>query len=78
MIEGHKGSIICLQCMQKALENLAQHAGEFKCELCQQEQLPQETPRWHSPDSDVVACKGCISQAAGTFSKDPDVDWKRK
>jgi hypothetical protein len=83
MVEGHHGSIICLECVKLALEQLAVGEGEYRCALCIREGLEPELPRWWHPmpvPSDglnplAVACRDCVHQAAGKFSKDPDVPW---
>ena len=77
MIEGHHGSCICLECVKIAVKLLHSEGGEFNCPLCLKTLLPADMPRWTSPTKpDVHACKDCVYQAAGTLSKDPDVDWK--
>lgn len=76
MIEGHRGSVLCLNCLKAALPDLHAAQAPFMCNLCVQEQLPIGTLQWTSPVTDARACQSCLLQAAGTFSKDPDVDWK--
>lgn len=76
MIEGHRGSVLCLNCLKIALTDLQPADTEFLCNLCQRERLPTGTLRWTSPVTAAHACTNCVHQAAGTFSKDPDVDWK--
>jgi hypothetical protein len=84
MVEGHHGSVMCLSCLKMALEQMAVGDGAFRCTMCIQEDLPAETPRWSHPgptpspglNPTAIACRPCIRQAAGRFSKDPDVKWK--
>ena len=76
MIEGHRGSVLCLQCLKRALDEQRDDGGPFQCTLCLRE-LDARSTRWCPVDLGAVACADCINQAAGTFSKDPDVDWKR-
>ena len=84
MVEGHHGSVICLNCVKMALEGMTPGEGTFTCALCVHDDLPPETPRWSHPNPVpspglnmlAVACRPCIRQAAGRFSKDPDVKWK--
>ena len=86
MIEGHHGSILCLECMQTALSQIEPGDSSFSCTLCLVEKGP-EVPRWSFPERSsellpgvnpgAVLCQDCLNQAAGTFSKDPDVDWKK-
>ncbi|MEX2216236.1 MAG: hypothetical protein WD768_19150 [Phycisphaeraceae bacterium] len=88
MIEGHRGSILCLECLKVALDALVD-TGEKKldCTMCLQPVA--EAKRHWKPARDTavtlppggnahaVLCESCMNQAAGTYSKDPDVDWKR-
>lgn len=76
MIEGHRGSVLCLNCLKVALADLQPAAEAFTCNLCQRERIAAGTLQWTSPAQGVHACESCVKQAAGTFSKDPDVDWK--
>lgn len=82
MIEGHHGSVLCLECLQAALAQIRPGEGSFSCTLCLVEK-GAEVPRWSHPDApssanaDAVLCNDCLNQAAGTFSKDPDVAWKK-
>ncbi len=76
MIEGHRGSVLCLNCLKIALADLRPADEEFFCNLCVREKIAVGTLRWTSLATGVHACQSCIHQAAGTFSKDPDVDWK--
>lgn len=84
MVEGHHGSVICLECVKLALAELAAHPGEYRCTLCIRDGIAADVPRWNRADSvtspglnpDALGCRDCIHQAAGKFSKDPDVKWK--
>ena len=77
MIEGHRGSILCLSCLKMALVDIAAQPEEFSCTLCIREGLPESLPRWQSPlRPEAVACQDCVHQAARTFDRDKDVDWK--
>ena len=82
MIEGHRGSVICLECFKQAHADLTEQAGEFQCTLCIRENLPQDLPRWKpddpsaQADRQAIVCGDCIQQAAGAFDRDQDVDWK--
>jgi hypothetical protein len=74
--------VICLDCLKFALAMSQPSEEEFSCTMCLRPFEKGESV-WHHPDRPEAAnevarlCKGCMSQAAGTFSKDPDVDWKR-
>lgn len=73
MIEGHRGSVLCLNCLKLALASMTPPGERYHCNLCIRDGLDQ--PRWTSPATGAHACRSCVHQAAGTFSKDPDVDW---
>ena len=83
MVEGHHGSVICLTCLRDALEQLAPREAGFDCCMCLQHR-EAGTEAWAHPapqpgpglNPHAVACRPCIRQAAGRFSKDPDVQWK--
>lgn len=75
MIEGHHGSVLCLECLGKALKHATTQDGEYRCTLCLREGLPASLPRWQDLDSQAVACMDCLHQAAKAFDRDPDVNW---
>ena len=82
MIEGHRGSVLCLECLKIALVLATEAGDDFACTLCLSD-LPAGTKAWCHPDRpeaanpDAVLCESCMKQASGGFSKDPDVDWTR-
>ena len=76
VIEGHRGAIVCLECLKKALTESAVHEGDFKCVLCLREPIRASVKRWQGARPGVFACEGCILQAAEVFDKDPDIPWK--
>ena len=85
MVEGHKGSIICLDCVKSALAEMEAAGEEYRCVMCTVEGLTLD--RWRhlgahpgaeasaGLNADAVVCIECIKQAAGRFDKDKDVDW---
>jgi len=76
MIEGHHGSVLCLNCLRVALVERSQLVGQYACTMCIQEDLPQTLPRWVSPiHEQAVACEDCLIQAAKAFDRDRSVDW---
>ena len=81
MIEGHHGSVVCLECLKAALERVRPAPGGFRCTLCLREDLPETLFRWsHDPrpaaaNPQSIVCADCIQQAARTFHRDKDVDW---
>ena len=81
MIEGHQGSILCLECLKRATDEITPTDESINCTLCLMEKEP-DTPVWQpterpeTANSNAAICYSCMKQAMGTFSKDPDVDYK--
>ena len=75
MIEGHRGSVICLACFQQALDHASVSEDEFHCTLCQQT-LPGSVRHWSSPTTSAAVCWPDIRQAAKAFHKDKDIDFR--
>ncbi len=83
MIEGHHGSVMCLDCCKVAIEEVKVKEGKFRCTLCLREGIPAEEARWAGQfvreqfeETVGVVCEDCVKQAARGFSSDKDVDWK--
>jgi hypothetical protein len=77
MIEGHHGSILCLECMKLALAGQTTGTEKFKCTLCLRFNMPPTMPHWNHPaNSEAIVCQECLYQAARTFSRTEGVDWK--
>ncbi len=76
MIEGHHGSILCLQCMKSALPDQATDGEKFKCTLCLRFNIPPALPHWRNPaHPEAIVCQECLYQAAKAFSRNKDVDF---
>ncbi len=78
MIEGHHGSILCLECMKAALEGQKAGEGEkYKCTLCLRFNIPPTVGRWSNPlHPEAIVCQECLYQAAKTFSRNDEIEWK--
>ena len=76
MTEGHHGSVLCLECLKIALKAAAPQPEKYACTLCLQVDLTRPAYRSQSRLA-AIACQDCIDLAAKTFSRDPDVGWKR-
>lgn len=81
MVEGHRGSLICVRCLTLAYSQVVvESAGESApagaiCALCLEH---REQQHWHSPLRDEGwACERCIRQAGQMLEKDPEYGWKR-
>ncbi|MHB1157294.1 MAG: hypothetical protein ACYC26_10710 [Phycisphaerales bacterium] len=83
MIEGHRGSILCLACLAKAIEQAEESEEAFTCTMCRVER-EAGMKRWHfeprpaHANQEGVICWDCVQQADRAFGKDTDVDWTRK
>ena len=80
MVEGHRGSCICGNCVGAAyaaleIEGAGSATPPFECALC----LERRTePGWASPVREgVCACRRCVKQSAGVLSQDKESGWKR-
>lgn len=82
MVEGHRGSLICSQCLAIAFTELVYLDSGYTpseqetCKLCLETQ--RDGLHWQSPlDEAVIACRRCVKQSAGVLHKDPDIAWKK-
>jgi hypothetical protein len=86
MIEGHHGSVLCLPCLERALQEAKPANADFRCSLGLTDE-DAGTLAWGPPPTPgeppaagrnphAVACGDCIQQAARGFSRDPDVPFK--
>lgn len=79
MVEGHKGSLVCSQCLTLAFDELwnrpGGQRGDVTCTMCLEQ---REEPFWLSPAfPEVGICRRCVKQAAVMLERDPDAGWKR-
>lgn len=81
MVEGHRGSLICVDCLTVAYTEVFVNAGDARppegqtCTMCLER---RDQAHWISPlHPEACVCKRCINQAAVTLERDPDHDWKR-
>ena len=89
MIEGHRGSCICGNCLSIAYREVILHrdnpAGEaYRCVLClESEQDRAAIDRggeagWRSPMyEDAAICQRCIKLASGSLHKDRESGWRK-
>ncbi|HVT79775.1 MAG TPA: hypothetical protein VHM90_03890 [Phycisphaerae bacterium] len=76
MIEGHHGSILCLQCLKLALPEQTTSEDKYKCTLCLRFNIPGILPHWRNKTHpDAIVCQECLYQAARAFSRNHDVDF---
>ncbi|MEM6334577.1 MAG: hypothetical protein AAF823_14690 [Planctomycetota bacterium] len=90
MTEGHRGSVLCVNCLRKAMDAIragrAWRDAPYTCALCLKEH-GVEVPGWSWPSEagevvpagrnvDAVLCYDCVRLAAKTFHKDRDVDFR--
>ncbi len=85
MIEGHRGSVLSLEALSRAVDEAGEAEANFECVMCKRAFEAGEKS-WRHPDPPfpetanphAVICWDCIRQADRTFAKDPDTDWTRK
>ena len=85
MTEGHHGSVICLNCTKRALDEAAPSDKAFKCtlgltdhdagEICWQHPDPPN-PDAPGLNKNAISNWDNIRQAGRSFGKDPDIDFK--
>ena len=76
MIEGHHGSILCLECLKLALRDKIATGEKYSCTLCLRFNIPATLPHWSNPaHPQAIACEDCLIQAAKAFSRNEDVPW---
>lgn len=80
MVEGHRGSLICCNCLTVAytavwLHGIGISVGEHvNCSLCL---AHHESLHWESPlHPGIYACKKCINQSGRVLQKDAESGWK--
>lgn len=83
MIEGHQGSILCLDCLARAIDEARPSDEAFDCTLCLVEREPPMKQWTHpQPGEDAnpkaIVCWDCIQQADRAFGRDEDTDWRRR
>jgi hypothetical protein len=80
MIEGHQGSLLCLNCLSAAYTDVVLAGGGTEraggtCTMCLES---RDQPQWKSPAVEGPRlCLRCIKQSATALEKDPEVGWKR-
>lgn len=83
MIEGHRGSVLCLACLKQALDQAIPAGQPFDCTLCLSGK-PKGAKVWRHPNPQAsqglndhaALCWDCVRLAAKGFHKDPDVDFR--
>jgi hypothetical protein len=76
MVEGHHGSVICLDCLKKALNEAATHGDKYQCTLCLRINIPGSLPRWSTAEyPQAIVCQECLFQAAKAMSKAPHANF---
>ncbi len=81
MVEGHRGSCVCGDCLTIAYLELVVHkaadpAGEDEqCVMCLEQ---RDEAHWRSPAFEqALICKRCVKQASGVLHKDRDIEWSK-
>lgn len=81
MVEGHKGSLICAECLETACREVlvlgagTPHESVSACAMCL---LHREETYWAPAGGEgACVCRWCIDRAATMLEKDPDYNWTR-
>lgn len=80
MVEGHQGSLICLNCLSIAYAEVvgagvaAAMEPDEVCMMCLEE---RKQPHWGSPVTGKKVCLRCIKQSATVLEKDKGLGWAR-
>ena len=83
MIEGHKGAVLSLAALARAIDEAEPAPENFECVLCLRA-FDAGEKAWRHPDPpatanpDAVVCWDCLQQADRTFARDKDVEWERR
>jgi hypothetical protein len=86
MIEGHHGSVLCLECLKTLLGQLTPAAEKVQCTMCLRTKPAgalfwKPAPSTGAPPPGInphaAICHDCVEQAADTFTRDKDIDWVR-
>jgi hypothetical protein len=89
MVEGHRGSCICGNCLTLAYAEVvvADSGGAadgFACRMCLEAGKDRASLNrgdehgWASPlDAEACICRRCIKLGAGALVKDPNSGWKK-
>lgn len=83
MIEGHRGAVLSLDALARAVEGAAPADEAFTCTMCLRDFLAGERA-WRNPEPPsnanpaAVICWDCVRQADRAFAKDPDTEWQRR
>lgn len=78
-VEGHKGSIICGNCLTVAFTELV-HIGtdqqtSEQCRMCLEH---RDDPVWQGAVEPMASiCRRCAKQAAGVLNKSKQWDWSK-
>ncbi|CAG1006271.1 hypothetical protein PHYC_03308 [Phycisphaerales bacterium] len=82
MVEGHRGSLVCGECLAEAHRAVVVRGEGISvpdpeaCALCL---MHKDEPHWRSTKVEArpVVCRTCIKRSGAILEKDPDSGWKR-
>lgn len=83
MIEGHRGAVLSLDALAKAIDDARPADAPFVCTMCLRD-FPEGERVWKnaepppSANPSAALCWDCIRQADRAFAKDPDTPWERR
>ncbi len=74
-VEGHRGSLICGACLDRAYRSIVLGGDTppaAECTLCLER---RDEPAWRGDRDEAAACRRCIKQSAGVLHKSRDWAW---
>jgi hypothetical protein len=89
IVEGHRGSLICGDCLAAAyralvLDSQNSAPAGYQCRLCLESRPDQgwvspapSRPAGDTAEAPAAACARCIRQSAAVLAKDKDYHWQR-
>lgn len=87
MVEGHRGSCICGDCLRLSytalvLEKQGNAPAGYLCTLCRENRdeigwVPATIPADQPADQPLAACRRCVNQSAAVLAKDKEYGWKK-
>jgi hypothetical protein len=87
MVEGHRGSCICGDCLRLSysamvLEKQGNAPAGYLCTLCRENRdeigwVPPVIPADQPADPPLAACRRCVNQSAAVLAKDKEYGWAK-
>ena len=76
MIEGHHGSVLCLACLKRAMDETSLASETFDCTMCLQTRDVGRKIWRNTQHPKAALCFDCVRLAAKGFHKDKQTDFR--